>query len=110
MSEIIVDDGALVTKDPSDIKTYTFDWDAENLAAAVTITTSAWTITALSPSSTDVILTKDQPSILAGSRKTQIRLSAGTIGQLYEVANAITTSETPSQVKERSFRILVQNR
>jgi len=110
MSVITVSDGALVTKDPSDIKTYTFDFDAVNLATAVTIVTSTWTITAVYPSTTDTVLTKDQPSILTGGRKTQIRLSAGTVGQMYDVTDTIVTSETPAQTKERSFRILVQNR
>lgn len=109
MSTITVRAGGLVTKDPSDIKVYVVDWDSENLAAGVTISTSTWTITAISPSTTDAILTKDSESILTGSRKTQVRLSAGTVGQSYEIANRIVTSEAPAQTKERSFRVLVQN-
>jgi hypothetical protein len=110
MSVITISENALVSKDPADAAVYTADWDAENLAAAVTVVTSTWTITALAPSVTDAILTQDQASILTGGRKTSVRLSAGTLGQLYEVANKIVTSETPAQTKERSFRLLVQNR
>lgn len=109
MSTITVRAGGLVAKDPADIKVYVVDWDTENLAMGATISTSTWTITAISPSTTDAVLTKDQESILAGNRKTQVRLTAGTIGQTYEIANKIVTSETPAQTKERSFRILVQN-
>lgn len=55
-------------------------------------------------------LTKDSESILvATNRTTQVRLSGGTLGQLYEVANKIVTSETPSQTKEKSFRVLIEN-
>ena len=109
MSVVTIANGDQVSKDPADIKTYVFDWDTSNLAAAVTISTSTWTITAIAPSQTDAILTKDSESILAGTRKTQVRLSAGTLGQLYEIANKIVTNETPAQTKERSFRVLVEN-
>jgi hypothetical protein len=101
--------GALVIKDPADIKVYVVDWDTNNLAVGVTITTSTWTITAITPSTSDAVLTKDQESILAGDRKTQVRLSAGTVWQTYEIANRIVTNEAPAQTKERSFRVLIQN-
>lgn len=57
-------------------------------------------------------LTKDNPSILAGSRRTQVRLDGTTaaLGQVYELANNIATDETPSQIKEQSIRILIQNK
>lgn len=109
MSAIIVPTGALVMKDPADSKVYTVDWDTNNLAATVTITTSTWTITPVYPSRVDTALTKDSESILAGLRKTQVRLIAGTRGQTYEIANRIRTTETPYQDKERSFRVLIEN-
>jgi len=109
MSAITLSEGGLVVKDPADVKLFTADWGAQNLADAVTVSTSTWTITAISPATADTALTQDQASILTGGRKTSIRLSAGTLGQLYEVANKIVTSETPAQTKERSFRVLVQN-
>jgi hypothetical protein len=110
MSTLTIAAGDEVVKDPADIQVYQFDWDADNLAAAVTITSSVWTITAIAPSAIDAALTKDNESILAGTRKTQVRLLAGTRGQTYEVANKIVTSENPTQTKERSVRVLVQNR
>ena len=56
----------------------------------------------------------DQVSILTGapynSRYTQFRFTPnGFLGGQFEIANRIVTSETPSQTKELSFRILVQN-
>lgn len=114
MSTITVQDGALVPKDPADVKVYQFDWHTRNLAASAVIANSTWTITAIKPSTTDATLMKDQEFILAGSgaeilRKTLVRLTGGTLGQLYEISNRIVTSEDPSQTKERSFRILIQN-
>lgn len=110
MSTIIVSEGALVTKDPADIKVYQCDWDTHNLAVGATITTSTWTITAVSPSIVDAALTKDNESVLTGDRKTQLRLTAGTLGQIYEIANKVVTNETPAQTKERSFRVLIENK
>lgn len=108
MSTITIQNGDQATKDPSDIKVYIVDWDTANLGATVTISTSTWTITPISPSQSDANLTKDNESLLAGNRKTQVRLTAGTLGQLYEIANKIVTNETPAQTKERSFRVLIQ--
>src|SRR5678815_1479933 len=107
MATVTIAPGAVITKDPSDVQTVIFDWDATNLAAAVTISTSTFTIRALRPAS-DTALTKDNASILSGSRKTQIRLSAGTLGALYELTNTITTNESPTQTKERSVRVSVE--
>lgn len=104
-----VPDGSLLRKDPSDVRVFTLDWDAENLADGVTIVTSTWTITAIAPSSSDTALTKDNDVVLSGLRKTQVRLLAGTLGQLYDVTNRILTSESPTQTKERSFRVLIEN-
>lgn len=106
---LIISSGDQVTKDPADVKLYVVDWSTANLALGVTITTSTWTITAIYPSTTDAVLTKDSESILAGLRTTQVRLSAGTLGQTYEIANKIVTTESPAQTKECSFRIRVEN-
>lgn len=106
---ITVNDGDLIIKDVSDVSVLVFDWDAEHLATSVTITTSTWTITALDPSS-DTALTKDQDSIVSGSRKTQIRLTAGTLGALYKLENTIVTNESPAQTKNRKVLIRVEDR
>lgn len=109
MSTVTIRPGDLIAKDPADIKVYVVDWDTQNLPASATISTSTWTITAIGPSVIDTALTKDSETILAGSRKTQMRLLGGTLGQIYEIANKIVTNETPAQTKERSFRVLIQN-
>lgn len=102
--------GELSRQDPSDIRLYTFDWDASNLEALVEIAGAAtWTVSAVRPT-TATLLTKDQESILAGNRKAQVRLQGGTLGALYNIACKITTNETPSQTKEQSFFVLVENR
>jgi hypothetical protein len=123
MSIVVIQNGGLVGKDPADIKTYCYDWDASNLAPAVTIATSTWTITAISPSQVDAVLTKDseakltaaqattalQRTVTLDDRATRVRLTAGTLGQIYEIANKVVTTETPAQTKERSFRVLIEN-
>jgi hypothetical protein len=108
---LTIEDGGLVVKDPSDKTLFTFNWDA-HLATGVQIATSTFAIRAIRPSG-DTALTKDSESaagIAPLARTTQLRVIAGTVGGLYEIANTIVTNETPAQTKERSFRILVQNR
>ena len=109
MSSVTVKPGDQIIKDPSDVRVIVFDWDADNLATSVTIVTSTFTITAVRPAA-DTALTKDNASILSGTRKTQVRVSAGTVGALYELTNTIVTNESPAQTKEYSIRILVEQR
>jgi hypothetical protein len=106
---ITIDDGGLATKDPNDISVVVFDWDARHLATSVTIATSDWTITGVSGDITTTPLTSDQASILSGTRKTQVRLSAGAAGSKWKVENAIVTSESPSQTKNRKFFVKVED-
>jgi uncharacterized membrane protein len=103
--------GELITLDPSDIRLFTFDWDADNLDATVTITTSTFTITVVKQNGVTA-LTKDSESILSGNRKTQLRLNAttATLGDRYVVANKIVTNETPAQTKEQSVNAVIQDR
>ena len=97
--------------DPSDVRIVVFDWDDDNLATSVEISTSTFTITTVTQNGA-TILTKDNPSILTGNRKTQVRLIAttATAGDVYELANTIVTNESPTQTKEQSIRVLVQDR
>lgn len=106
---ITIRDGGLATKDPADISTYKFDWDTFHLAAGVTISTHVFTITVIFPVG-DTALTKDQESILAGNRSTQLRLTGGTLGAQYRIHDKIVTNETPAQTKERSFYLLVEDK
>ncbi len=108
---ITIKSGGLAVMDPSDVRVFTFDWDANNLSTAVTITTSSWTITTTQQNGLTV-LTKDNESILSGSRRTQVRLNAttATVGDAYLVSNKIVTNESPTQTKEQSFQVVIQNR
>jgi Na+-translocating ferredoxin:NAD+ oxidoreductase RnfC subunit len=96
--------------DPSDIRVIQFDWDDEALPAGVTITTSTFTISVIRQSGVTA-LTKDNPTIVSGSRKTQVRLLAttATAGDKYRLMNTIVTNESPAQTIERQITVLVQN-
>lgn len=98
-----IQSGGLVVKDPNSIEVFVVDWDRENLPEGVTITSSEWEI-----SGRDAVLTSDQTSVISGSRKAQVRLSAGTLGYKYTVTNRIVTNETPAQTKDASFSVLIQ--
>ncbi len=107
---LTIEDGKTAVKDPADESVFQFDWDTRHLAAGVAISTSSFTITAIRPS-TDTALTKDLEGFVTGSnqRKTQLRLKAGTAGALYRIDNKIVTNESPTQTKERSFYLKVEN-
>jgi len=107
MSVTTIVPGDLVVQDPSDIRTYIFDWNQYNLAVGATIASSSFTITAISPAG-DTAFVKDNEGTMSGNRKTTLRLSLGTLHAIYEVANKIVTNETPAQTKERSFRVLIE--
>lgn len=122
MSERIRDGGQVV-KDSADIKTYCVDW-RDMFRASVQITTSTWTITPIAPSTTDAVLTKDNEAILSAADATtaleqtiteenlvtRVRLSAGTNGQKYQIANKVVSNESPTQTIERSFFVIVEDR
>jgi hypothetical protein len=106
---ITVDDGSTVLKDPTEYRVMTFDWDDRSLATSVTISSSSWTITGESGDTTTTPLSSDNTSVLTGSRKTQIRLSAGALGSTWRVSNTITTNESPANIKTRSVWVRVEN-
>ncbi len=96
----------LKVKDPQATVPEGFDWTPylARLGADVTISTSSWTRTG-----SDTALTLANPSIVTGSRKTQVMLAGGTPGLTYTVTNRIKTSSTPEVTDERSFEVLVEN-
>ena len=100
---ITIQSGGLVTKDPNNIEVFMVDWDQERLATGVEISDSTWAITG-----PDSALTEDEDSIVTGNRKTQIRLTGGTLHKRYTVTNTIETNETPAQTIDASFFILIQ--
>lgn len=110
MTTVTLPPSALIRLDPSDTRVIVFDWDDENLAVGVTITAAVWTITAVRQTGVTA-LTKDNESLTGGSRKAQARLIAttATAGDVYEVACKITTNESPTQTKEQSIRVVIEN-
>jgi hypothetical protein len=120
VSLLVVRDGALVTQDPNDVRVYIFDWDTDNLAEDVTISSHTFTITRLRGAASPA-LSKDSEAILtawtddAGHdygalRTTRVRLSGGALGAVYRIDETIVTSESPAQTKERSFRLSIQQK
>lgn len=98
-----IDSGGLLKKDPDAVRVYQMDYDQRSLDADATISTSTW-----SASGPDSSLTLDQASVVTGNRKTQIRLSGGTLNKVYTVTNRIVTNETPAQTIDASFDVLIQ--
>lgn len=96
--------GDLLEKDPNEVLLFRFDW-TDWLEGSATIQTSTFTI-----EGNDAVLTKDQESILSGSLKTQVRLSAGTLYQTYTIENKVVTNESPAQTGERSFKLEIVDR
>ena len=108
MQNIQVDDGAppLFVMSAAEIRVLFFDWFTDVLDEGVSITESAFTVSAIKPSKTDTALTLDfQNDPEDGS----VRLTGGTAGQLYEIANVIQTDEGPEQTLRSTCRVLVQN-
>lgn len=102
--------GQQITLDPSDKRVIQVNWDDEALTTGVSISTSTFTISVIQQNGVTA-LTKDNPTIVSGSRKTQVRLIAttATAGDRYQVSNEIVTNESPAQTIERSFYVLVEN-
>lgn len=110
MASVAVHDGDTIPKDPADISVKHFDWDTEHLNPGVSISTTTVTVTGMDGDTVTTPLTRDQVSLLTGSRKVQFRLSAGAAGSLWRVTNQIVTDETPAQTKERSVYVSVVER
>lgn len=110
MSTVTIVPGGLVTFDPNDKRTITFDFDQLNLAAAVTLASYLITITPIQQNGVTV-LSKDNESLLAGNRKIIARFLAttATLGDRYRVSVKGVTNETPAQEKEYSIVIAVQD-
>jgi len=94
----------LVRLSPYEQKVYKFDWSGQ-LAVGVTIDESDFFFTAIRPKR-DTSLTLDNETILADERSTWVRLSTPTEGAKYEIANRITTNESPSRTLQESFFLL----
>ncbi len=111
MSAVTVLPGDDITLDPSDARVILFDFDAVNLPASVTLSTPVITITALKQNGVTA-LTSDNAGLVSGNRKIQARFLATTAtkGDKYRVSCKGTTSESPTQTKEYSIFISVEDK
>jgi len=100
--------GDLIQKDPSSIEPQGFDWTTylAELGALVIISASTWTVSTIVGDAAPMTLSGD--AIVTGSLKTQVTLTAGSVGYKYTVTNHITTSSGVQD--ERSFKVLVVQR
>ena len=97
--------GDQVTKDPNaSAWPKGIDWTnyLANIDAAETISSSTWAVTG-----PDSALTTASATIVTGSKKTQIKLSAGTLGGMYTVTNSIVTSSGVHD--DQSFLVFIEN-
>lgn len=96
-------DGLTFTKDPDSNEPRGLDWTRylAAIGANETITTSTWVASAGT-------LTLNTPSIVTGSKKTQVRYAAGTAGETYIVTNRIVTSS--GVIDDRSFNVRVKSK
>jgi len=102
---ITISDGGFCQKDSDEILVYEFDYDTLNLATGVQLTAFG-TFVITGP---DSALTKDNESLVAGNRKTRVRLTGGTVGKRYTVINRVTTNESPAQTKEKRFILQIKS-
>jgi len=99
--------GDTLVKDPDDELSYEFDWTAWLDGAQIATSTFIISGGDTGASSPATPLAKDNEAIVTGSKKTTLRLTAGTVGKRYTVTNRIVTNETPEQSKDRSIFIRV---
>lgn len=85
-------------KDPSSVLDFQHDWDDAYLVAGETIAASSWAVT---PAGT---LTID--SHTETTTTTTVFLSAGTVGEVYDVTNTVTTNA--ARTEERTIVVRVE--
>ena len=86
-------------KDPGETEAYTFDWNDtvdDSLATAETISTSAWAV-----AHGDVTL----GTATNTTTTTTVPIIGGTKGQVCDVKNTITTSQSRTLVRRLTVRI-----
>ena len=96
--------GCLKQKDPDSIEPRGFDWTdwLAEIGASETISSSSWVV---SPTGS---ITLSSSSIVTGAKKTQVKLTGGTVGTKYTLTNSIVTSS--GYHDDRSFFVLVTER
>ena len=89
-----------VTKDPSAILDYGFDWTA--WLGADTVSTSSWSVS----SGSGLVITST--AVDSSNKKTVVWLAGGNLGGIYTVSNLITT--VAGRQDSRSFSVTVLSR
>ena len=99
--------GDLIVKDPNSVEPQGIDWTdfLAELGSTVVISTSTWSVTG-----PDALLTLGNDSILTGSLKTKVFLTAGTLGGRYTLTNRIVTNSSPTVTEDASFKVLIQQK
>lgn len=92
--------GSLIDKDPEAVLDYLLNW-SEWLSSGDSVDTSTWSIEAIS-GDTDPLTTTSSAS---SATTTTVKLSGGTIGNLYKVYNTITTAG--GLTDRRYFRVKI---
>lgn len=102
--------GGLIVKDPDATLVLKFDWDSQELEDGVTLAgTPTVTATRLSGVTTG-LMTATYLGLEDGSRNVLFSLTGGTNGQKYRVTNHVVTDETPAQLLDASFTVLIQDK
>lgn len=96
-------EGTLIDKDPEAALDYLISW-SEWLPSGDTISTSSWSIEAISGDGDPLTTTSDSKTDTA----TTVNLSGGSTGNIYKVYNTITT--TGGLTDRRYFRVKVKLR
>lgn len=101
---LFVETGATVEKDPIAVQARGVDWTdwLAEMSSGEYITGSAWFITG---KETVPALAFADDEVVTGKKKTQLRISGGTLKKKYKVTNRITTNS--GLVEERSFFVKV---
>jgi hypothetical protein len=98
----ILDDGT-AQKRAGESFVYLFDYDT-HLAAGVEFA-SVGTFT-IDPA--DGRLTKDNPSLVTGNRKVEVRLIGGKVGKTYTIEHTAVTNESPTQTPAKKFYLFIK--
>ena len=98
---ITITDGGYCEQTVNEQKTYEFDFSTLNLPAGVELQTVG--VFVITPSG----VTQDNQVLVAGNRKTHVRLACTTPGK-YIIKNIVTTNESPTQTKDKRFTLGVK--
>jgi hypothetical protein len=90
------------TKDPDAARIKEMDW-SRDLEEGAEISTSTWAV--VDPPDADLVLSN--PTVIESGTVASVLVSGGTPGQVYTIRNRITTNETPPQIDDKSFQIVI---